>query len=170
MDSIKRLYDKNSPEYEDLGNLRLGFNEYSDNSEEEWKKMNGLRIKKPINPKNIGNMKERLQNSLVRVPQGSQDHSIYLKNQLDNGPVDIKVDAGNAVFKNYRSGIIETATCGQDAFHNVQAVGYETDPVSKLEYVIIQNSWKNWGQDGKAKISFDTKNLGPQGVCGIYNQ
>ena len=37
MDSIKKLYDKNSPEYEDLGNLRLGFNEYSDLSEQEWK-------------------------------------------------------------------------------------------------------------------------------------
>lgn len=56
MDSIKKLYDKNSPEYEDLGNLRLGFNEYSDLSEQEWKNMNGLlRVKKPkIDPPREG--------------------------------------------------------------------------------------------------------------------
>ena len=30
MDGIKSLYDKTNPNYEDLGSLELGFNEYSD--------------------------------------------------------------------------------------------------------------------------------------------
>lgn len=77
----------------------------------------------------------------MRLPDGPSEHSINLKNALDMGPIDIKVDADNAVFKNYRSGIIQTHLCGPNANHPVKAIGYDQDPVSKVEYVIIQNSW-----------------------------
>lgn len=89
---------------------------------------------------------------------------------MDEGPVEIKVDADNAVFKNYRSGIIKTPSCGQNAQHTVTAIGYDTDPATKTEFVIIKNIWDNWGENGKARISLDTKLAGPKGVCGIYNQ
>jgi len=36
--------------------------------------------------------------------------------------------------------------------------------------VVIENSWNNWGENGMAKISLDTKVAGPLGVCGIYAQ
>lgn len=37
LDSIKGLYDKSSKDFENLGDLKLGVNEFSDFSEKEWK-------------------------------------------------------------------------------------------------------------------------------------
>ena len=41
MNELRNAYDVNHPDYEDLGDVKLGFNELSDRSLEEYKKMNG---------------------------------------------------------------------------------------------------------------------------------
>jgi hypothetical protein len=48
MNEIKDAYDTTLPGYENLGNLKLGFNELSDWSLEEFQKMNGIIKRNPI--------------------------------------------------------------------------------------------------------------------------
>jgi len=89
--------------------------------------------------------------------------------KLDNeGAFDLKVDASSDIFKNYRSGIIQTSLCGSNPLHTVKVVGYGWEPAQNTEYLLIQNSWKGWGSNGLGKISMDMKVAGKDGVCGIY--
>ena len=77
-----------------------------------------------------------------------------LKAALALGPVGIYLDASSSEFVHYSEGIISTETCGNSRGHAVLAVGYDTDPQTKEDYIIIKNTWgKNWGEDGYARIS-----------------
>ncbi len=63
----------------------------------------------------------------------------------------------------YKSGILDTDTCGTDIDHSVTAVGYGNE-LGK-EYAIVRNSWgADWGEEGYIRMAI-TKD-GP-GVCGL---
>ena len=81
------------------------------------------------------------------------------------GPVSIGVEAGSAVFLNYKSGIIDSADCGKFIDHGVLAVGYDTDSASGKEYILVKNSWgTTWGDNGYLKIALSSDN-----ICGILS-
>ena len=99
MDELKNAYDRNSPTYEELGSLKLGFNELSDLSIEEFQKMNGVKIKRKPN--------FNLQNGKRAMSQ-----IVY-------------IDSSSDIFKNYKSGVI--TNCGSTPSHSVTLVSIIDD-------------------------------------------
>jgi cathepsin L len=86
--------------------------------------------------------------------------STQLKAALGLGPVAVAIEADQAVFNQYTSGVI-TKGCGTQLDHGVLAVGFGTE--NGEDYFLVKNSWgPSWGLDGYVKIG--TKN-----ECGILN-
>ena len=101
MNELKAAYDTTSPTYEEFGSLKLGFNELSDRSEEEWKQMTkGAIIKRDSNfiP--------------GRVPMVMATKEAY-------------IDADSNIFKNYKSGVIRS--CGQNPQLKVTILDFQND-------------------------------------------
>ncbi|CAI2374480.1 unnamed protein product [Moneuplotes crassus] len=88
--------------------------------------------------------------------------------ELQNGPVDIGVDASRWSF--YRKGVM-TSCPGRGNNHAVTLVAY-TAPQSANEVatVTIRNSWgEDWGEKGHIRLPFDSDNCGWQDdVHSIY--
>ena len=83
-------------------------------------------------------------------------------------PVSVAIEADNAVFMFYSSGIIDGAKCGTKLDHGVLAVGYGEDNGKK--YWLVKNSWgTGWGEDGYVRIARDETQKGA-GICGIASQ
>ena len=93
---------------------------------------------------------------------------------LDQGPIVASIRAGNPIFKNYASGVIDSPDCnakknGQDMDHAVLIIGQGRTIGSNIDYFIIKNSFSsNWGEHGYARISASTMRS-HDGVCGILN-
>jgi len=83
-------------------------------------------------------------------------------------PVTVIINAGTAIFKNYKSGIINSDCPDVDGANNhvVLVVGYGTD--NGIPYWKVKNSWgaANWGEEGYVRIERDVKNQ-TNGMCGI---
>ena len=76
-------------------------------------------------------------------------------------PVAVGIQANQAIFHNYRSGVL-SGNCGQIVDHAVLVVGF-TD-----SYWIVKNSWgTQWGMKGYVNIQRDAPGAGPKGMCGI---
>jgi len=83
---------------------------------------------------------------------------------VDINPVSVAIEADQAAFQNYKSGVI-TAGCGQSLDHGVLVVGYGTDSKSSEPYWKVKNSWGvTWGEAGYVLISRNGD------VCGILNE
>jgi len=68
------------------------------------------------------------------------------------GPVSIAIEADQAVFQLYTSGVI-TKGCGTKLDHGVLIVGYGTDDTTNVDYWIVKNSWgPKWGEKGFVRI------------------
>jgi len=81
---------------------------------------------------------------------------------LAKGPVAIAIEADKSVFQTYHSGVMTSASCGQQLDHGVLAVGYGTE--SGQDYFLVKNSWgASWGDAGYIK-------LGSADICGMLNQ
>merc|ERR1711865_355003 len=81
---------------------------------------------------------------------------------LQQQPVTIAIQADQASFQHYESGVL-TADCGTQLDHAVLAVGYGTD--SGNDYWLVKNSWgSSWGDAGYIKIGSATN------LCGVLNQ
>ena len=81
-----------------------------------------------------------------------------LKEALVRGPVSMTLNGDSKLFTFYSGGIIDSKDCQPSVNHAVIAVGYDIDPKTKKEYIIIKNSWgKNWGEKGYARISTDSE-------------
>jgi len=82
------------------------------------------------------------------VQQGSQSQ---LQAAIAGQPTSVAIQADQAVFQTYRSGVI-TSGCGQQLDHGVLAVGYGNE--SGQDYILVKNSWSaSWGDQGYVKIA-----------------
>jgi C1A family cysteine protease len=96
--------------------------------------------------------------SFTDVPAGDETSLLAAVAQQ---PVSIAIEADQASFQFYSSGVL-TAACGQNLDHGVLAVGYGTD--SGTDYWIVKNSWgASWGEAGYIRLE--------RGInqCGLAN-
>jgi C1A family cysteine protease len=69
-----------------------------------------------------------------------------LGDALAKGPVSVAIEADQAIFQFYTSGVLD-GNCGRNLDHGVLAVGFGAD--SSTGYWIIKNSWgASWGNKG----------------------
>lgn len=88
----------------------------------------------------------------TNVPQGKEDE---LAAAAALGPVSVAIEADQAGFQNYKSGIF-SAACGTKLDHGVLVVGYTAD------HWIVKNSWgTTWGEQGFIRMKRGVN------ICGI---
>lgn len=88
-----------------------------------------------------------------------------LKAAVAKQPVSVAIEADTFVFQMYRSGVIDSKSCGTNLDHGVLAVGYGTDAASGKDYFLVKNSWGgSWGDKGYVKIA-----ASPNNICGILS-
>lgn len=81
-------------------------------------------------------------------------------------PVSVAVQASSSHFMSYRSGILDSTTCGTNLNHAVTLVGYGRDAARGIDYWIIKNSWGTaWGEKGYIRIR---RTPSGAGICGMY--
>ena len=100
------------------------------------------------------------------------NNEVALLAALHNGPVSVAIEADQAAFQFYKSGIIDTPTCGSALDHGVLLVGFGTDFVDgkSKDYWLVKNSWgSDWGENGYVRIARNTSGVGgpSPGMCGI---
>merc|ERR1712054_323006 len=70
------------------------------------------------------------------VPAKDEDS---LKTAVAQQPVSVAIEADKSVFQLYRSGVLDSASCGTKLDHGVLIVGYGTE--SGTDYWKVKNSW-----------------------------
>lgn len=107
-------------------------------------------------------------NDVKKLPS---NNPTALKKALEDGPVVASIKAGNAIFKNYAFGVIDTPDCdskfqNNDFDHSVLIVGHGTS-IKGGQYFIIKNSFgTNWGDQGYGRIAAHNVD-DEEGTCGI---
>ncbi|KDO20842.1 hypothetical protein SPRG_14073 [Saprolegnia parasitica CBS 223.65] len=85
-----------------------------------------------------------------------------LQSALDKQTVQVIVEAGNNVWKNYQSGVVKSCP-GSQSDHAVLAVGYGT--LSGVNHFKIKNSWgTSWGAGGYIYLQ---RGVGGNGMCNV---
>ncbi len=99
--------------------------------------------------------------SFTDVPTNSET---ALVNAIAQQPISIAIEADQAIFQSYTSGVI-TGNCGTNLDHGVLAVGYGT--VGGQDYYKVKNSWgASWGAEGYVLLGRGAA-FGAKGQCGI---
>jgi len=94
------------------------------------------------------------------VPSRDED---ALKSAVAKQPVSIAIEADKSAFQLYKSGVLDSTSCGTKLDHGVLVVGYGTD--DGTDYWKIKNSWgSTWGEDGYIRM-VQGKNM-----CGLAMQ
>lgn len=97
------------------------------------------------------------------IPKNETDLELALNQQ----PVAVAIEADQGAFQFYAGGIIPAKKCGTSLDHGVLAVGYGVDPVKKMKYWIVKNSWSaKWGESGYVRIQKQPTKTKHSG-CGI---
>jgi cathepsin H len=103
------------------------------------------------------------------ITQGDESDT-GLPGAIVKGPVSICYQVASD-FRNYKSGVYSSTICKNgpmDVNHAVLAVGYDTDPTSKLPYYWVKNSWgTSFGIQGYFKI-VRGKNMCGLATCSSY--
>ena len=82
---------------------------------------------------------------------------------LNIAVVSVAVEADQAAWQFYSSGVLDDASCGTQLDHGVLAVGYGTD--SGKPYWAVKNSWgTSWGESGYIRL------VRGKNQCGIASQ
>jgi len=82
------------------------------------------------------------------------------------GPVSGGVEAKQPVFQFYKSGVLDTPSCGSSPDHAILIVGYGTDTSVKKDYWQIKNSWgPSWGIYGYVRLVRNKNQCGISIVC-----
>jgi len=90
------------------------------------------------------------------VQSGSES---ALQTAVTGRPVSVAIEADQAAFQNYHSGIFQAA-CGKQLDHGVLAVGYGSQ--GSTNYWIVKNSWgTSWGMQGYINMIMG------KNICGI---
>ena len=93
---------------------------------------------------------------------------ISLKAAVAQQPVAIAIEADTVYFQSYSSGVLTSASCGQNLDHGVIIVGYGTE--NGIKYWLVKNSWSTtWGDQGYVKIA-RSESTNDAGICGIGMQ
>jgi len=88
-----------------------------------------------------------------------------LMSALAQQPVSVAIEADQAAFQLYKSGVF-TAACGTNLDHGVLAVGYGT--LNGVDYYKVKNSWgSGWGDNGYILLARGVSQK--QGQCGILS-
>ncbi|KAF0694606.1 hypothetical protein As57867_014477, partial [Aphanomyces stellatus] len=97
--------------------------------------------------------------SIGKTVQTSGESS--LQSALTKQPVTVVVEAGNAVWRNYKGGVV-TQCPGSHSDHAVIAVGFGS---STGQYFKIKNSWgAQWGENGYIYLQ---RGVGGKGMCNV---
>uniref|UniRef100_A0A4W5LHS5 Peptidase C1A papain C-terminal domain-containing protein n=1 Tax=Hucho hucho TaxID=62062 RepID=A0A4W5LHS5_9TELE len=81
---------------------------------------------------------------------------------LDKQPVTVVVEAGNNVWRNYKSGVVQSCP-GAQSDHAVIAVGYGTK--DGQQHFKIKNSWgTGWGEQGYMYLK---RGVSGKGMCNV---
>ena len=96
-----------------------------------------------------------------------------MKEHIANvGPVSVCIDASQASFQLYTSGVYSEKNCKKSHFsHAVGCVGYGVDDTLGEAYWIVKNSWStSWGERGYIRISMglDTCNIADVVCYSVY--
>jgi hypothetical protein len=82
-------------------------------------------------------------------------------------PVSVAVRSAATPFRYYKSGILNSSSCGTTLDHAVIAIGY--GELNGTPYWLIRNSWgKSWGEAGYVKLFRGTAN--DAGMCGVLKR
>lgn len=101
--------------------------------------------------------------SLVSYERVEPLNEWALKYRVYKQPVSVAVDAMSTAFQFYKSGVVDTDTCGTQLDHGVAIIGYGNG--FGKDYWIVRNSWgEGWGDEGYIKIARG-KNM-----CGIEEE
>jgi len=86
-----------------------------------------------------------------------------MKAALATQPLAVSIEADQKVFQSYKSGVLDSTSCGTNLDHAVLAVGWGTDS-SAGDYWLVKNSWgTGWGDNGYVKLAI----VSGAGICGV---
>ena len=85
-----------------------------------------------------------------------------MKAALAKQPLSVSLEADQACFQYYSSGVMDNTKCGTYLDHAVLAVGWGNE--DGKDYWLVKNSWNTtWGDQGYIKIAI----VDGVGICGI---
>jgi C1A family cysteine protease len=113
--------------------------------------------------------KERVSVVSIAGRQDIPPNSPAMLDALSVGPVSIAIDASSQDFQYYSRGVY-SGECGNDKAsldHGVLAVGYALygTTSNRTGYIIVKNSWGDWGDDGYIKLRYNADD--DNGQCGM---
>jgi len=99
--------------------------------------------------------------SFVNVNSGDEND---LQSKVYTGPTSVAIDASQASFQMYTSGVYSDPNCSSSQLdHGVLGIGWGHDTTSAMDYWNVKNSWgTDWGMNGFIWMARNDNNM-----CGI---